>query len=136
VAYPTYRQVTTGSTGHAEAVKIAFDPNVVSFSDILEIFWKSHDPTTLNRQGNDIGSQYRSAIFYSGEEQKHACEKSLEAAQASFVEEIVTEIVPLGEFYVAEEYHQHYFELNPNAGYCQYVIKPKLKKIGLAGSSR
>ncbi len=131
VANPSYKRVTTGATGHAEAVKIAYDRDVISYSEILELFWKSHDPTTLNRQGADTGTQYRSAIFYSGEDQKKVAEESLEAAQNSFVDKIVTEITPLGEFYVAEEYHQDYFELNPSAGYCQYVIEPKLKKLGL-----
>ena len=130
-ANPSYAQVTTGATGHAEAVKIGFDPEVVSYSEILEVFWKSHDPTTLNKQGADTGTQYRSAIFYSGDDQKKAAEESLNASQRAFDGKIVTEIAPLGEFYVAEEYHQDYYDLNPNAGYCRYVIEPKLKKLGL-----
>jgi peptide-methionine (S)-S-oxide reductase len=133
VVNPSYKRVTTGATGHAEAVKITFDPGVISYKEILEIFWKSHDPTTLNKQGGDIGTQYRSAIYYSGEDQKKIAEESLEEARSLFVDKIMTEIAPLSEFYVAEEYHQDYFELNPNAGYCQYVIAPKLKKLGLGG---
>ena len=132
-ANPTYQQVTTGATGHAEAVKIAYDPGVISYGEILDIFWKSHDPTTLNRQGADAGTQYRSAIFYTDDDQKKIAEESLKAAQPSIGRKIVTEIAPLGEFYLAEEYHQDYFELNPNAGYCQVVIAPKLEKLGLSG---
>ena len=135
VANPGYKRVTSGDTGHAEAVKIAFDPGIISYADILDIFWKSHDPTTLNRQGGDTGTQYRSVIFYSNEEQKRIAEESLINAQKSFADKIVTETAPLGEFYLAEEYHQDYYELNPNAGYCQYVIAPKLKKLGLSGES-
>lgn len=131
VPNPTYQQVCNGDTGHAEAVRIAYDPDLISFADILEVFWKSHDPTTLNRQGNDIGTQYRSAIYYSSDEQKKLAEESMTAAQKSYSDEIVTEIAPLGEFYVAEEYHQDYFSINPNAGYCQFVIEPKLKKLDL-----
>ncbi len=133
VAHPTYEQVCTGTTGHAEAVKITFDPDVISYAKIVEIFWKSHDPTTLNRQGGDSGTQYRSAIYYSDDAQKKTAEKSRETAQLTFHNKIVTEIAPLGEFYTAEEYHQDYFKLNPNAAYCQYVIEPKLKKLGLVG---
>jgi peptide-methionine (S)-S-oxide reductase len=128
-ANPTYEQVCSGATGHAEAVKITYNPEVISYSEILELFWKSHDPTTLNRQGADVGTQYRSAIFYVDENQKRVAEESLSAARAAFKNEIVTEITPLGEFYIAEEYHQDYYAHNPNAPYCQLVIAPKLEKL-------
>ena len=126
---PIYTEVTTGKTGHAEAVKIVFDPEVISYSEILNIFWKSHDPTTLNRQGADVGTQYRSAIFYANGEQKSIAESSVKEAGESFSRPIVTEIAPLEEFYEAEEYHQDYFAKNPYAGYCRVVIAPKLEKL-------
>lgn len=135
VANPSYGQVITGKTGHAEAVKIAFNPEVISYKEILEIFWKSHDPTTLNRQGADVGTQYRSAIFYADEEQQRTAEKSLNEARELFSSEIVTELSALGEFYVAEDYHQDYFANNPYAGYCRVVIAPKLEKLGLSGET-
>lgn len=126
---PTYKQVCTGTTGHAEVAQIAFDPAKVSYDKILEVFWQAHDPTTLNRQGADEGTQYRSAIFYQDEKQKLVAEKSKLAAQAQFKNPIVTEIAPLKKFYPAEGYHQGYFDANSGQPYCQYVIQPKLEKL-------
>jgi peptide-methionine (S)-S-oxide reductase len=126
---PSYEQVCTGQTGHAEAVRITFDPNVVSEDDILNIFWTIHDPTSLNKQGADIGTEYRSAIFYKDTAQKERAEASKQAAQASWEDPIVTEIVPLGEFYPAEGYHQNYFAEHPEQAYCQVVINPKVSKL-------
>jgi peptide-methionine (S)-S-oxide reductase len=129
---PTYKEVCAGETGHAECLQIVFDPTIISFDELLEVFWKTHDPTTLNRQGNDIGTQYRSAIFYHSEEQKN---KSLEYKKAldqsgAWPNPIVTEIVPFTVFYPAENYHQQYFELNGDSNpYCQFVIQPKLEKF-------
>jgi len=131
VANPTYEQVCTGSTGHAEVVQIAFDPRVLGFEKILEIFWKAHDPTTLNRQGADVGTQYRSIILYHDEAQKAAAEKSIRAAQKLYDRPIVTQVEPLRAFYPAEEYNQDYYQNNPYAGYCSFVIRPKLQKLGL-----
>jgi peptide-methionine (S)-S-oxide reductase len=131
VQNPTYRQVTTGKTGHAEVIKLEYDPRVISFGELLEVFWHTHNPTTLNRQGADVGPQYRSAIFYLTEEQKEIAEKSLERTDASDLWEdpIVTEITPLSNYSTAEDYHQNYFNNNPNAGYCSIVIAPKLAKF-------
>jgi methionine-S-sulfoxide reductase len=131
VAHPTYEQVCTGKTGHAEVVQVEYDPNVVGYERLLKLFWDCHDPTTLNRQGGDVGTQYRSVIFYHNEKQKLAAEKSKAAAGASglFSDPIVTEILPLPAFYKAENYHQDYFQNNSNAPYCTFVIKPKLKKM-------
>jgi peptide-methionine (S)-S-oxide reductase len=128
---PTYRQVTTGETGHAEVTRVAYDPSVITYEQLLEVFWHTHDPTTLNRQGYDVGTQYRSVIFYHNEEQKRIAEESLERTAASGLWEdpIVTEIQPLENYYRAENYHQDYYANNPNAGYCQVVIAPKLKKF-------
>jgi peptide-methionine (S)-S-oxide reductase len=126
---PTYREVCSGDTGHAEVVQIAFDPKKISYEKLLEIFWATHDPTTMNRQGADVGTQYRSVIFYHSETQKAAAEKSKETAQWLFPAPIVTEIVPLTQFYKAEDYHQDYFRNNPNAPYCAIVISPKLEKL-------
>ena len=130
---PTYEQVCSGETGHAEVAQITFDPAIVSFERLLEVFWKAHDPTTLDRQGADVGTQYRSVIFHHDEAQKAAAEESKRAADASgaFADPIVTEISPLTEFYPAEEYHRDYFARNPNATYCRFVIKPKLDKLEL-----
>jgi peptide-methionine (S)-S-oxide reductase len=131
VKNPTYREVCSGLTGHAEVTQITFDPKVVSFEDLLEIFWNTHDPTTLNKQGADEGTQYRSAVFYHNEEQKKVAEayrKQLEDAH-TFKNPIVTEISPLTNYYPAEDYHQNYYALNPNQGYCQYVIRPKVEKF-------
>jgi peptide-methionine (S)-S-oxide reductase len=128
---PTYEQVCTGTTGHAEVVEIEFDPAVISYERILEIFWKAHDPTSLNRQGADVGTQYRSIILYRDEAQRAAAEKSRSQAAGQFERRIVTEIVPLKAFYRAEQYHQDYYANNPYAGYCTFVIRPKLQKLGL-----
>jgi peptide-methionine (S)-S-oxide reductase len=131
VANPTYEQVCTGTTGHAEVCRIVYDPEKVSFDTLLEVFWKTHDPTTLDRQGNDVGTQYRSAVFYHDEEQKKIAEKYKKELDASgaFDRPIVTEIVPLGKYYPAEKYHRNYFNRNPNQAYCSYVIVPKLEKF-------
>ncbi len=133
VLNPTYAQICTGTTGHAEVTRIEFDPNIVSFAQLLEVFFDSHDPTTLNRQGADEGTQYRSAIFYTSEAQRVAAEAGKVAAQKIWDDPIVTEITPLGKFYEAEAYHQDYFKNNPNAGYCAFVIKPKMKKLQQKG---
>lgn len=133
VVNPTYKQVCVGDTGHAEATRVEFDPTVVSYSHLVEIFFESHDPTTLNRQGADEGTQYRSGIFYANEAQKVAAEAGKKAAQANWDDPIVTEITPLGKFYEAEDYHQDYFKNNPHAGYCSFVINPKVKKLQKKG---
>ena len=126
---PTYKQICTGTTGHAEVTRIEFDPAVISFEKILEVFFEAHDPTTLNRQGADEGDQYRSAIFFASEAQKQTAVRAKAAAQKNWDDPIVTEITPLGKFYPAEDYHQNYFKNNPNQGYCSFVIKPKVKKL-------
>lgn len=131
VKNPTYKEVCTGLTGHAEVVQLTFDPKKISYDQLLEIFWQTHDPTTLNRQGADVGTQYRSVVFYHDDEQKRKAEyykKRLEEEKA-FDKPIVTEIVPATEFYKAEDYHQNYYSLNSNAPYCTYVIRPKLEKF-------
>lgn len=128
---PTYKAVCTGTTGHAEVIQVTFDPQVIPFTDILKVFWETHDPTTLNRQGADVGTQYRSAIFYHNEKQKAeatAYKKQLDES-GQFKNPIVTEITEFKNFYPAEDYHQDYFKLNPNQQYCQYVIRPKLEKF-------
>ena len=129
VPNPTYAQIGTKKTGHAEVIKIDYDPAVVSLEKLLEIFWQVHDPTQVDEQGNDIGPQYRSIILHADAAQKAAAEKSKAAAQANFRAKIVTEIVPLETFWVAEEYHQDYFRRNPNQGYCRVVIAPKIRKL-------
>ncbi len=126
---PTYKQVCTGETGHAEVIQIEFDPKVVSYDKILQTFWEAHDPTTLNRQGADAGTQYRSIILYNGEAQKLAAEKSKADAQKHFDKPIVTEIAPLKHFYKAEDYHQDFYRSNPNQPYCRFVIEPKVEKF-------
>lgn len=128
---PTYKQVCTGSTGHAEVVQISFDPQVISYHDLLTIFFTIHDPTTLNRQGNDVGTQYRSAIFYHDEDQQKVAREVIgEITQAGiWGSPIVTEVVPYDTFYVAEDYHQEYFANNPEQGYCRIVIAPKVTKF-------
>lgn len=128
---PTYKEVTSGTTGHAEVARIHFDPEKITFEELLEVLWHTHNPTTLNRQGNDVGPQYRSVIFYHNEEQKAIAEKSLEKTDESDLWEdpIVTKIQPLENYYVAENYHQNYYKNNPNAGYCSFVIAPKVKKF-------
>jgi peptide-methionine (S)-S-oxide reductase len=131
VKNPTYKDVCAGTTGHAEVLQIVYDPAVISFEELLEVFWKTHDPTTLNRQGNDIGTQYRSSIFYHNEQQKQLAEgykKKLDASGA-FAKPIVTEIVAFTEFYRAENYHQDYYSLNGTEPYCTYVIQPKVEKF-------
>jgi len=128
---PGYRDVCTGRTGHAEVVQIVFDPDVVTFREILEVFFAIHDPTTLNRQGNDTGTQYRSAIFYHSEEQRETAGqmiRELTAAKA-FRDPIVTEVAPASAFYIAEDYHQEYFANNPQQPYCAYVVAPKVQKF-------
>lgn len=131
VENPTYEEVCSGITGHAEVVQIVFDPTVISFEEILFIFWRTHDPTTLNRQGNDVGTQYRSVIFYHDEQQKEIAEQSKTEADASdlWPDPIVTEIAPLTIFYEAEAYHQNYFVENPYQPYCIFVINPKVQKF-------
>ncbi|MBK5272382.1 MAG: peptide-methionine (S)-S-oxide reductase MsrA [Bacteroidia bacterium] len=129
---PTYKQVCTGETGHAEALQIVYDPAKISFDELLEVFWKTHDPTTLNRQGADVGTQYRSGIFYHNEKQKQTAEKYKDELNKSgaFSNPIVTEITPYTKFYPAENYHQQYFENNENSNpYCKIVIRPKLEKF-------
>ncbi|MFW5769228.1 MAG: peptide-methionine (S)-S-oxide reductase MsrA [Spirochaetota bacterium] len=128
---PTYKEVCSGSTGHAEVVRLRFDPSKITYDEVLDIFFKAHDPTTVNRQGADVGSQYRSIILYSSEEQKRKAEAALKRARKNYSDPLVTEIVPLNEFYEAEDYHQDYYDVNPNAPYCRMVIDPKLTKLGL-----
>ena len=131
VSDPTYRQVCTGTTGHAEVVQVTFDPEVVSFKEILEVFFTIHDPTTLNRQGADVGPQYRSAIFYHDEEQRRVAEGVISELEAKGVwdDPIVTEVTPFDAFYVAEDYHQGYYRNNEYQPYCQVVIAPKVAKF-------
>ena len=126
---PSYEEVCTGQTGHAEVIQIEFDPSQVKFESILDVFWLAHDPTTLNRQGADVGTQYRSAIFYHNEAQKLAAEKSKAAAASQFRSPIVTQIAPYTLFFAAGKYHQSYFQRNPNQPYCDRVIRPKLDKV-------
>ena len=128
---PTYEEVCGGRTGHAEVIKIEFDPGEIAFKDLLTVFFATHDPTTLNRQGNDVGTQYRSAIFYAYEEQKREAEAFIKELNdsKSFGKPVVTTLEPLGEFYEAEDYHQKYYANNPYQPYCQYMIPPKLNKL-------
>ncbi len=131
VPNPTYEAVCTGQTGHAECTQITYDPKIISYPQLLEVFWKTHDPTTLNRQGNDSGTQYRSAIFYHNDEQKQLAEKykrELDAAKI-WEDQIVTEISELKKFYKAEDYHQNYYNQNGNQPYCSFVITPKVEKF-------
>jgi peptide-methionine (S)-S-oxide reductase len=138
VKNPTYREVCTGLTGHAEVVQVKFNPGIITYSEILEIFWNTHDPTTLNRQGNDEGTQYRSVVFYHNEQQKEIAQQYKDQLTKSgvFKNSIVTEITPFSVFYPAEDYHQNYFALNPNQGYCQYVIRPKVEKFNKQYASK
>ncbi len=131
VANPSYKDVCTGTTGHAECVQIVYDPSKISYDELLEVFWQTHDPTTLNRQGNDVGTQYRSVIFYHNDEQKEKASKYKAELDKSgaFDKPIVTEISPYSTFYVAENYHQDYYNLNGSQPYCYYVIRPKLEKF-------
>ncbi len=127
---PSYREICNGNTGHAEVIKLVFDSDIINFDDILSVFWTTHDPTTLNRQGADRGTQYRSAIFYTTESQKNDAIKSKESIAASLWEDpIVTDISPASDFYAAEEYHQDYYLNNPDQGYCSFVIPPKISKL-------
>ena len=135
---PTYKEVCTGTTGHAEVCRIVYDPRLLTFKDLLEVFWQTHDPTTLNKQGNDAGTQYRSAIFYYSEDQKKEAEfytSELDKSGA-FSDPIVTTLEPVDTFYPAEEYHQNYFNQNGDQPYCSFVIKPKVEKFQKAFSSR
>lgn len=131
VKNPSYKEVCNGTTGHAEVCQIIFDKTKVTYDELLEVFWKTHDPTTLNRQGNDFGTQYRSAIFYHNLQQKQLAEKYKKEINDSkaYPNPIVTEITPLTNYYPAEDYHQNYYNLNGNQGYCQYVIQPKVEKF-------
>jgi peptide-methionine (S)-S-oxide reductase len=133
VENPTYEQVCTGTTNHAEVIRITFDPEQISLEQLLKIFWTVHDPTTLNRQGNDTGTQYRSAIYFIGEDQERIARESLEEAQANFSDPIVTEVTAAEKFWPAEDYHQDYFNQNPGNGYCQFAIPPKLEKLKKLG---
>ncbi len=126
---PSYKEVCGGNTGHAEVIQIEFDPQKISYEKLLEVFWEAHDPTTMNRQGADVGTQYRSIVLYQNDAQKQAAEKSKEQAQWRFPRPVVTEIVPLTKFFKAEDYHQDYFRKNPNVPYCAVVIRPKLEKL-------
>jgi peptide-methionine (S)-S-oxide reductase len=128
---PSYKQITTGTTGHAEVIRIYYNPEIITFDELLEIFWTTHDPTTLNRQGADVGTQYRSVIFYHNESQKEIAERykgELDKAEI-FDSPIVTEISPLSNFYEAEDYHQNYYNENSNQPYCSFVITPKIQKL-------
>jgi peptide-methionine (S)-S-oxide reductase len=131
VQNPSYQAVCTGTTGHTEVVQITYDPNVVSFRDLLDVFFTIHDPTTLNRQGNDVGTQYRSAIFYHSPEQKADAEAKISELNGQHVWDnpIVTQVVPLEKFYMAEDYHQEYFVNNPYQSYCQIIVAPKVAKF-------
>jgi methionine-S-sulfoxide reductase len=131
VPNPTYEQVSSGTSGHAEVIKFEYDPEQISYQDLLAVFFATHDPTTLNKQGADVGTQYRSAIFYANDEQKHAAEEFLAKLTAEKVYEqpIVTQLAPLTQVYEAEDYHKNYYERNQGAPYCQVVINPKLKKL-------
>lgn len=136
VTDPTYQQVCTGETGHAEVVKVTYDEDVVSTREIVDFFWDAHDPTTLNRQGADVGTQYRSIVIYTDDDQKRIAEASRDAAQNRFSDPIVTEIVrDDGAFYPAEDYHQDFYENNPRQGYCRVIIQPKLQKLGFDSAS-
>jgi len=126
---PTYQQICTGVTGHAEVVKIIYDEQEITLEEILDIFFAIHDPTTLNRQGSDVGTQYRSVVYFENDEEKKIIEKVMVEVQKEYSDPIVTEVSPKPVFYPAEEYHQNYYDLNPAQGYCQVVIKPKIQKF-------
>lgn len=128
---PTYKQVCSGNTGHAEIIKLTYNPSIITYDELLEAFWQAHDPTTLNRQGNDVGTQYRSVIFYTTPEEKNKSEQYIQKLNAEkvFDNPIVTEVSPLTKFYKAEDYHQDYYKQNGNEGYCQFVVKPKVEKF-------
>ncbi|WP_411969034.1 peptide-methionine (S)-S-oxide reductase MsrA [Haloferax sp. YSSS75] len=129
VADPTYEQVCSGNTGHAEVVQVEFDPHVVAYEDLLDVFFAIHDPTQLNRQGPDIGTQYRSIVLYHDDDQRRLAEAYIEAVDESYDDDVVTELEPIGTFYEAEPYHQDYFEKNPNDAYCQFHASPKVEKV-------
>ena len=129
VVNPSYEAVCTGVTGHAEVVQVEFDPSITTFRDLLEVFFVIHDPTTLNRQGNDTGTQYRSAIFYHSDAQRETAEAIIRELGPSFPSPVVTQVVPGTEFFVAEEYHQNYYRTHPSQGYCSFVVAPKLAKF-------
>ncbi len=129
VENPSYRAVCAGTTGHAEVIQVRFDPEAITYEELLTVFMTTHDPTTLNRQGADVGTQYRSIILYHDDQQKATAEKVLEKVKAYYEDSIVTEIVPIDTFYVAEDHHQNYYNDNPNAGYCRVVINPKIQKL-------
>ncbi len=131
VSNPTYREVCTGATGHAEVVQITFDPNVMSYNELLQVFFTMHDPTTVHRQGADVGEQYRSVIFYHNDEQKATIEQVIQQIEAAGIwnGRIVTQVAPIEAFYRAEDYHQEYFEKNPGQAYCQMFIAPKVAKL-------
>tara|TARA_B110000467_G_scaffold134167_1_gene130377 strand:+ start:7082 stop:7699 length:618 start_codon:yes stop_codon:yes gene_type:complete len=131
---PTYNDITKGNTGHAEVCQISFNPSEISFEGILEIFWQAHDPTTLNRQGNDSGTQYRSAIYFHDKKQEEIAVSSMKKASKNFKDPLTTELKALDKFYLAEVYHQDYFENNPNVPYCTFVIAPKLNKLKKKGT--
>jgi len=135
---PTYEQVRTGSTGHAEVAKIVYDSSIISFKGLLEVFWQTHDPTTLNQQGADKGTQYRSVVFYTNKEQKELAERYKQELNNSgaFTNPVITEITEATTYYKAEKYHQDYYLQNSNQGYCQFVIKPKMEKFRKAFSSK
>lgn len=129
VPNPTYEQVCGKKTGHAEVIRLTFDPEAISFRELLEVFFVTHDPTTKNRQGNDVGPQYRSAVFYESEEQKRITEEVIAELAGAFPSPIVTEVVPFANYYPAEDYHQNYYNDNPGDGYCNFAIPPKLAKL-------
>ena len=131
VENPSYEHVSEGNTGHAEVIRVTYDPSIISYEDLLTVFFGSHDPTTPNRQGHDVGEQYRSVVFYSSEEEKAAIEKMIKEVDESLKDgtRVVTQVVQLGKFFPAEEYHQKYFEKNTSAPYCQLVIEPKVEKV-------
>jgi peptide-methionine (S)-S-oxide reductase len=129
VGNPTYRQVCEGDTGHAEVVRLEFDPDRISYAEILEVFFAVHDPTTLNRQGNDVGTQYRSVIFFHTPEQQRVAAEVIEQARSAYGRDVVTQVVPAGPYFRAEDYHQEYFRNNPGQGYCRVVVAPKLEKF-------
>jgi peptide-methionine (S)-S-oxide reductase len=129
VENPTYRQVCSGDTGHAEVVQVEFDPEAISYDELLEVFFATHDPTQLNRQGPDVGTQYRSIVLYHDDDQRRVAEAYVEALDEEYDDDVVTEVVPLETFYEAEEYHQDYFEKNPSDAYCQMHARPKVQKV-------
>ena len=135
IKYPTYKEVCSGRTGHAEVARIEYDPTMITYEQILNVFWQAHDPTTLNRQGSDVGAQYRSVIYYHNDQQKSVADESkTQTDQSSYwPNPIVTEIVPLANYSEAEDYHHNYYNKNPNQPYCIFVIKPKLDKLGESG---